>query len=67
MSDLLDKSANPNPTLTATNIFQLPATHQLDERFVMTFAGPEARVLAQLMFQYYATLVDHLRAKKNAA
>lgn len=67
MSDLLAKSENTNPTMTATYVCQLPATHQLQERFAMTFSGPEARSLAQLMFQYYATLADHLRAKRNAS
>lgn len=64
MGDLLLASENATPTMTATNVFQLPATTQLQERFAMTFAGPEARVLAEMMARYYIELVQHVKQKK---
>lgn len=66
MGDLLEQSENADPRMTATHMFQLPPTPQLQERFAMTFTGPEARVLAELMTDYYIRLIEHIKAKKIA-
>lgn len=59
-TELLDKSANEDPTQTKADVFQLPNTAQLQERFCMTFCGPEAGVLAGHMTRF----LDALAAKR---
>jgi hypothetical protein len=57
--ELLDKSCNEDPTATKADVFQLPNTHELQERFAMTFSGPESRQLAGMMTMF----LDSLAAK----
>lgn len=62
-TDLIDKSHNEDPTQTKCDVFQLPNTPQLQERYVMTFCGPEARAIAAQM----TTLLDMLAAARAPA
>lgn len=58
-AELLEKSENEDPRDTKADVFQLPPTPQLQERFCMTFCGPEARYLTS----YMVTLLDAVAAK----
>lgn len=58
--ELLQKSENEDPTKTKCDVFQLPNTPQLHERYCMTFCGPEARVIASLM----TTVLDQLASAR---
>jgi hypothetical protein len=60
LTELLDKSQNEDPTKTKCDVFQLPNTPQLQERYVMTFCGPEARAIAAQM----TTLLDMLASAR---
>lgn len=48
-TELLEKSENEIPNQTKADVFQLPHTRELQERYVMTFAGPDAHLLAAKM------------------
>lgn len=58
-TELMQKSENEDPTQTKADVFQLPNTPQLQERFCMTFCGPDARALASVM----TTLLDAVAAR----
>lgn len=44
----------------------MPKTPQLQDRYVMTFAGPEAQHLAQIMLTWVGQLADQLAPAKAA-
>lgn len=66
IEDLLYKSEGEDPNQTKVDVFQLPPTPDLNERFVMTFCGPEARVVASLCLRYMDNLAT-VASRRSAA
>lgn len=63
--ELLAESHPGDARYTKVGVYQMPKTLQLQDRFCMTFAGPEARHLAQIVLTWVDQLADQL-ARKNA-
>lgn len=58
MGDLLTLSETEDPTKTKIEVAQLPNTPQLQERYAITFCGPEAAVICGNVL----TIIDALAA-----
>ena len=63
--ELLAESHPGDARYTKVGVYQMPKTLQLQDRFCMTFAGPEAQQLAQIVLTWVDQLADQL-AQKHA-
>jgi hypothetical protein len=63
--ELLAESHPADQRFTKVGVFQMPKTLQLQDRYCMTIAGPEALQLAQLVLTWVDQVADQI-AQKNA-
>lgn len=68
MPELLAISQPEDPRFTKVDAYRLPNTHQLDERYVLTIAGPDAAAILRAVCERmaeFAKTIDMARAAQT--
>lgn len=69
-TELIQRSQPPDPRYTKVDAYRLPNTEQLDERYCLTIAGPEAiyilTAIIERMTEFAKTLDLARKAQEEA-
>lgn len=66
MPELLQISQPPDPRYTKVDAYRLPNTTQLDERYCITIAGPEAVYILTALCERMAEFAKTINAARQA-